>query len=107
MKRSFRALLEYMLGSLKFGPPDDAVPSVNFGASYYEATTPSTASEEFVIEHQLGVAPYLIVPALDLTSSGTQLVPLVTTRPADAQNIYLRSSLASANITVFVEGGSL
>lgn len=105
MRRAFRAVFDYAFATLKFGPPDHEEPSVNFGAFFLESTTPSTANQEFIVTHRLGIAPYLAFPVLALNSSESQLVPLRVSRPADATYLYLRSTSTGAVVRLFLEGG--
>ena len=104
LKRAMGRVFDYVLKTLKFGPADANTPSVNFGAHYYESTTPSTASQEFSVPHRFGSPPYLLIPVLPVTSSGLEVVPLYTTRPADAAYIYLRSTSTRAVIRFYLEG---
>ena len=67
------------------------------------STTASVANTEFSFEHGMDAPPSKLMPFLDLTSSGTQLVPLATTRPADTRRVYLKSSSTSAYFTAFLE----
>lgn len=106
LRRGLKQVFDYVLKSLKFGPADANTASLNFGAHYYESTTPSTANTEFVVAHRFGLAPYLLIPVLPVTSSGLELVPLYTTRPADASYVYLRSSSTNAVFRFYLEGGA-
>lgn len=105
IRAAFGNVFDYAFKSLKFGPAESGEASINFGAVFYESTTPSTASQEFTIAHRQGTPPYLAVPVLDLTSSNSQVVPLKVTRPADAQYLYLASSSTNAVVKLLVEGG--
>lgn len=106
LRRGLKGVFDYVLKSLKFGPADANTASLNFGAHYLESTTPSTANTEFAVAHQFGTAPYLLIPVLPVTSSGLQIVPLRTTRPADAQYVYLESSSTGAVVRFYLEGGA-
>lgn len=96
-----------VMTNLRFGHPsgEQPDPSTNFGAGYFEGTTPAIANMEFSIDiSRFGRAPYLIVPVLPLDQVGAQIVPLKVTRAADNKRVYLSSSVVSAAITVLVEG---
>src|SRR5580700_10278438 len=64
--------------------------------------TSSVANREVAIPHGLPSTPYLVVPCLDPSMVGAQLVPLKVTRAADQQFIYLSSPTVSAPVVVFV-----
>lgn len=66
-------------------------------------TTAATANTEFAIVHGLSQAPSQLLPILDLTQIGSQVVPLVVSRAPDAERLYLKSSSTSAAITLMVE----
>jgi len=100
----FQRIFTAILKDLRLGHPADATSSTNFGAAFYEATTPATPGETFTIRHQFGRAPYLLVPVLPLDVVNAELVPLTVQREADANRVYLTSSVASAPITVLLEG---
>lgn len=67
-------------------------------------TTSAVANREVAIRHGLPTAPYLIIPVLDPTEVGGQVVPLKVTRVADDEFVYLSSSVTNAAVTIFVEG---
>ena len=104
LRRAMGRVFDYVLKTLKFGPADANTASLNFGAHYYESTTPSTASQEFAVAHRFGSPPYLLIPVLPVNSSALEIVPLYTTRPADASYIYLRSTSTRAVIRFYLEG---
>lgn len=83
--------------------PTEAGKSPNFSAWRFDATTPATANEEFVIVHGKGVTPKALVPVLPLASADWQLVALRQTRAADGARIYLSSASTGASISVLVE----
>ena len=68
-----------------------------------ESTTATVAGTEFSIRHSLGAAPHTLIPVLDLTTVGAQLVPLTVSRASDAERVYLSSTVVSATFTVFLE----
>jgi hypothetical protein len=102
-RRSLTKAFEEVTKFTRFGVADKDTKSANLAGNFYEATTSTTSGNEIAIPHQLGIAPYLMIPVLPLTSSGFELVPLKTTQPADDQNIYLASSVTGAVIRMYVE----
>ena len=104
VRRVLKQIFEYVLGNLRLGQPIDQERAENLQAYFYEAVTPATPGTEFSIAHNLGTAPYLLVPVLPLQSVNAQIVPLTVTRLADVNRVYLSSSVASAHVTVLVEG---
>ena len=78
-KRSLSKAFEEVTKFTRVGVPDKNTKSANLAGNFYESTTSTTAGQEIAIPHQLGVAPYLLIPVLPLTSSGFELVPLKTT----------------------------
>lgn len=104
MRPTMLRIITELVKNTRFGHPADMTASTNFGAAFYEATTPSTPGDEFTISHGLGRTPYLLVPVLPLDVEGAQLVPLVVTRVADDNRVYLASSVADAPFTCFIEG---
>lgn len=69
----------------------------------YTSTTASVANTEFSVTHGLPAAPATLIPILDLTTVGAQLVPLTVSRAPDASRVYLKSSSTSAVVTFFLE----
>lgn len=69
----------------------------------FQSTTHGTANTEFSIAHGLGVAPTQIIPVLTLNQVGEQIVPLVVSRAADVERIYLKSSSTGAVFSMLVE----
>lgn len=67
------------------------------------STTATTANAEFVVPHNLGITPTQLMPILDLSLIGAQMVPLTVSRAADESNVYLKSSSTGAVFTVLVE----
>lgn len=100
----FQRIFTAILKDLRLGHPADATPSTNFGAAFYEGTTPATPGDTFTIRHQFGRAPYLLLPVLPLDTEGAQIVPMTVQRAADASRVYLTSSAASAPFMVLLEG---
>jgi hypothetical protein len=102
----FLRIFQAVLKDLRMGHPtgEQPNPSTNFGAGFFDATTPSGADDEFTIAHTFGRTPYLAIPVLPLDAVGSKIVPLTVTRAADDKRIYLSSSETSAPITLFIEG---
>lgn len=103
VKKAAEQAFTYLLGNLKLGPLDVNRRALNFQWYWLMGTTPSVANTEFSIAHGLGKVPSLILPVLPLDQVGGQMVPLQVSRAADANRIYLKSSVTSAAITVLVE----
>jgi hypothetical protein len=100
LMNAFREIIKGM----RFGRPVDGHPAENFAGGFYAAVTPSVAGEEFSIAHDFGIAPYLVVPVLDVRTVGLRTVPLAVSRVADARRVYLTSTVADAPVILFVEG---
>jgi hypothetical protein len=99
LARAFRAVLD---GGLRFGRASGQ--SVNHGIVFLEGETHETADTEFVIRHGLGRVPYALhLQSLPLDTVGVSIVPLTVTRAADAEFIYLSSSVEGATIRVGIE----
>lgn len=102
-RQVFKRVFDYVLNNLRLGPVEHQVRAENLQAYYLTSTTSTTANTEFSIAHGLGRTPYVAVPVLPLDAVGAQIVPLVVTRAADTQRLYLRSSSTNAVITLLVE----
>jgi hypothetical protein len=102
-KKALKGAFDYVLDNLRWGRPEHKQRSENGQQYYYEALTAPVAGVEFSIEHGLAAPPYLLVPILALDVPGTEFVPLMVTRAADAERIYLSSAVANAVIRVMVE----
>ena len=74
-------------------------------ARWYRQTlvTSSNAGTEFSFDHGLDAAPALLIPVLDLSAVGSQLVPLTVSRAPDVRKVYLTSTSTGATMTVYVE----
>ena len=68
-----------------------------------DGVTSSVADTEVAVVHNLGSAPRVAFPCLDLGTVGAQMVPLKVTRAADTSRLYVSSSSTSAAFTIFVE----
>lgn len=104
LKAALNAVFEYVLTNLRFGHATPGTRAENFQLYAVEGTTHDTADTEFSIAHGLGAAPYLLIPVLPLDTVNAEIVPLRVTRAADAQRIYLASSVEGAPIRVLLEG---
>lgn len=102
-QRLWTQIFEYLLGNLRVGLPGHKKRAENFQFIQLDGTTPATADTEFSIAHGIENAPRIAFPCLDLTTAGTQMIPLTNSRPADSHRVYLKSSSTSAAFTIFVE----
>lgn len=102
MIKVFRAFLR----DLRFGHPlgDQPDPLTNLAGGFFHGTTPAIAGTEFSITHDFGSAPYLAVPVLRLDAVGSSIVPLTVSRVADSKRVYFTSTVASAPISLAIEG---
>ena len=100
IRYAIRQIIWYLMDNFRIG-----VRSRAENGSWYRftATTPTTANQEFLVTHSLGVIPTQAIPLLDLGSSGQQLVSVKSTRPADMSHLYLSSPSTGASITLLVE----
>ena len=96
-------VFEHVLNNLKLGPVVHQNRAINLQSYFENSTTQSTAAQEFSIAHGLAGAPHLAIPVLNLTSSGSQFVPLTVSRAADSKRVYLKSTSTSAMMTLLVE----
>lgn len=106
LKKVLTRLLRQLVPDIRFGHPTGNAkdPMKNIGGAFLSGTTHATPNTEFSIAHNFGRVPYWLMPGLPLDQVGAQIVPLTVTRAADDKRIYLSSSVASAAITVAVEG---
>lgn len=102
-----QAFLE-ILQNFTAGRPEPGVTQVERACNlrWYPLSfvTNAVANREVAIPHGLPTAPYLVIPVLDPTEVGGQLVPLTVTRVADDRFVYLSSPDTNATVTIFVEG---
>lgn len=103
VKKTMGDVFTYVLPNLRVGLPGHQKPAENLAWIQLDGTTSSVALTEFSIPHGLQAAPRVAFPCLDLTSSGTQLIPLVCSRAADSRRVYFRSTSTSAAFTIFIE----
>ena len=64
---------------------------LNFAWYSYSSTTAAVASQEFSVEHGQGLVPTKLIPYLDLSQVGSQVVDLVNSRAPDTRRVYLKS----------------
>lgn len=100
IKPPLQAIFDYLQDNWRLG---SGVRAAN--AQWYRSTftTSSNANQEFSFSHGLDSAPTWLIPIVDLTSVGSQLVPLTVSRAPDANRVYLTSSSTSATVTVYLE----
>lgn len=75
----------------------------NFSWFRIEGVTASIANTEFSVVHGMDHIPSKLIPILPVTVVNAQLVPLTVSRAADAQRIYLMSSIAGATFDAYLE----
>ena len=103
-KSALTSIFDYVLKDIRFGRCDPGGGIQNLPLYGLEGRTHATPDSEFSIAHGLGRAPYLLIPVLALGTVNQELVPLKVTRVADAERIYLSSSVADAPFRIVVEG---
>jgi hypothetical protein len=103
VKKAVGDAFTYGFKNIRVGLPGHQKPAENLSWLQLDFVTSTTANQEFSIAHGLASAPRVAFPCLDLTSSGTQMVTLRTTRAADSRRVYLASSSTNASGTLFVE----
>lgn len=103
IKKSVGDALSYGFKNIRVGLPGHQKPAENLSWIQLDGVTSTAANQEFSIAHGLANAPRVAFPCLDLTSSGTQLIALRTTRPADSKRVYLQSASTNAAFTIFAE----
>lgn len=103
VKKALTDVFTYVLPNIRVGLPGHQKPAENLAWIQLDGVTSTTANQEFTIAHGLTMPPRVIFPCVDMTSSGTQLVRLYTTRPADSKRLYLRSPEVNAAFTCFAE----
>ncbi len=103
-KLALTNVFTYILRNLRVGLPGHLKSAENLAWIEIDGTTSTTANQEFSIAlGGMTNPPRVAFPALDLTSSGTQMVQLKTTRAADKSRLYLSSPVVGAAFTLFVE----
>src|SRR5438094_2634156 len=106
LRGPLRRIFTEILTQLRFGHPKGSQPDpcTNFGAGFFHATTPGVAGTEFSITHGFGRTPYLAFPVARLDAVGSAIVPLTVSRAADDNRVYFTSTVASAPVSIYVEG---
>ena len=100
LKRVLKPAFEHVMDTWRLGDDQKAT---NAAWYRYESTTAAIAYDEFSIVHGLNVAPTKLIPVLDLNTVNAQIVPLYTSRAADASRIYLRSGSTGAVFSFYLE----
>ena len=100
VRKTLKLAFDHTVDTFRLGGADKAL---NFSWFRFSSTTASVAGTEFSIAHGLTVIPSKLIPVLDLTVTGSQLVPLTVSRAPDARRVYLTSTSTSAAIVVYLE----
>ena len=100
LRKALQPAFAHVLDTFKLGGGTKAL---NFAWLRFTGTTAADAGTEFSIEHGLGQTPSKLIPVLDLTEIGSQLVPLTVSRAPDDRRIYLTSASTSAVFICYVE----
>ena len=100
MRYPIRNAFWYLMDNWKIGTGGRAINAQLYRIS---GTTAAIANTEFSIKHGQDGSPVQLIPILDLSAVNAQLVPLTTSRAADAERVYLKSSVASAPFNALVE----
>lgn len=113
LQGTLKAIFRYLLSNLRFGRAtgstlqsavSTAIPAENLTGGFFTATTPTIANTEFMLPHNFGRAPYLLIPVVPLDQVGAAVVRLTVARAADSSNVYLKSPETSQPIYVYLEG---
>lgn len=99
-RKPLRDAFWYLMDNWRVGTNNRAINAQWFRVT---GTTHGTANTEFSILHGLGYTPQQVWQILDLSVVNSQVVPLTTSRAADAARIYLKSSSTGATFTLMVE----
>jgi hypothetical protein len=102
-RTAWKRVMDYVLRNLRFGPVVHQARTENLQSYWLVGTTSPVANQEFSIAHGLGRIPYVLIPVLSLDSVNQALVPLVVSRAADSNRVYLKSSSTSVAIALMVE----
>lgn len=100
IKKVLVPAFDYVTGTWRLGDGTKATNALWYRVS---ATTSSNANTEFSVAHGLDSAPTKLIPIVDLTVVGAQLVPLSVSRAPDDKRVYLTSSSTGAAITFYLE----
>lgn len=102
-RKALQLAFEYVLTNLRLGQPDPSTRAENLQLYYFPGQTPAVANTEFTIVHGLASVPYNMIAVLPPRIVGAQMVPLIVTRAADKNRIYLSSSMTNAPIMIALE----
>ncbi len=100
LRAPLQTAFHYVMDNWRFG---DRARAENAQLYRFSSTTAATANQEFTIAHGLGYVPHLLIPTLDLSSTGGQTVSLRVSRVADGERIYLASASTSVPFQCYVE----
>ena len=103
LQNLLKSVFQYLVPGITFGNAVQNTKSTNMSGGFYTGTTSATASAEFLVPHNFGRAPYLLIPVVPLNVVNAALVQLTVSRAADANNVYLKSPVVSAHIAVYLE----
>lgn len=103
-QRILKAAFKYILRDIRFGRVTVGKAATNMSGGFFSGMTPAIANQEFAVAHTFGTPPYLLLPVLPLDQVSASMVRLTVSRPADAQNVYLKSPDVSQSIFVYLEG---
>ena len=108
LKRVLNRAAEYLCDrNWRFGPVDFSNlngRTENFAGRYVSSTTAAIANQEFSVVHNLGSAPGIALPLLDLTAVGSQFVgDLKVSRASDATRCYFTSGSTSQVFVLYLE----
>lgn len=102
VKKTLTEVLRALVPNLRFGPVAHQDKTENF-RGYYVSSTTASSTGEFSIAHGLGRAPYLAIPVVPLDAVGEGIVPFEVTRAADAQRLYVKSSVTDRIFNLYLE----
>lgn len=99
-RATLNTIFEYVMRENSLGANTKAE---NFSWFRVEGTTASVANTEFSVNHGMDHAPSKLIPILPLDVVNAQIVPLQVARAADVRRIYLKSSVAGATFSAYLE----
>lgn len=100
LKRIFDLVFIEVMDHAELGGSNKAT---NFNWYKVSSTTHATANTEFSFTHGLPSTPKWLIPVVDLSASGSQLVPLTVSKAADGKRVYLKSASTGAVFTCYLE----
>lgn len=109
---ALKSVFRYFVSNILFGratgstqsQASTSVRATNMGGGYISGTTSAVANREFAVPHNIGHAPYLLIPVLPLDQVNAAMVRLIVSRAADGSNVYLKSPDTSQPFFAYVEG---